>query len=111
MSREKPGCFNEILLADREIVARAKQSADVAHQRNLLQRLRALPTIDRERQRPAHARIVERLLLRVEAHDQAADPGRLDHHRLVAQRLHEAIAVGRRLAAELGQHLAAGDAR
>ena len=107
MSREKPGCLTQVLLADREFVAGAQHAADVPHQRDLLQRLRAFPAIDRQRQRAPHARIVEGLLLRVEAHDQAADPRRFDDDGLVAQRLHEAIPVRRRLAAELGQHLAA----
>ena len=74
----------------------------MADERDFLQRLRAAPAIDAERQRLAHARIVERFFLGVERHDQAAHPRRFLDHGLVAQRLDQAVAVGRRMAAEFG---------
>ena len=104
----KPRQLDQIRFAGREVVTRAQQPADVPHQRDFLQRLCAAPAIDRQRERAAHARIVERLFLGVEAHHQAASPRRFDHHRLVAKRLHQAIPVGRRMAAEFRQHLARG---
>ena len=96
------GQLQQFGLGRGELVARAQETADVAHQRDFLQRLRATPAVDTERQRFSHALIVERFFARVERHDQAAYPRRLLDHRLVAERLDDAVTIGGRMAAELG---------
>ena len=69
--------------------------------RDLGERLRRLVPVQRERQRAAHALVVEWLLLVVDGDHQDAIPGRLLHRDLVAERADDAVALRRAEAAEL----------
>ena len=99
--------LHQVFLARGKLVAGAQVAADVAHDGGARQHLGRLPAIDSEREGAAHARIVERLLLGVERHEQRVEPRALLNHDLVAERPYQSIAVGRRHAAELGHDLPA----
>src|SRR5229473_3872811 len=101
------GQLHEILLARGKLVARSEKAANEAQDGGTLQDLGSFPAVDRERQRAAHARVVERLLLGIEDDDEAVEPRALLYRDLVTQRLHEAVAVARREAAEIGHDLTA----
>ena len=72
---------------------------------------RAAPAIDGQRQRLAHADVVERLALGIEDDHQAANPRALAHGELVLHLGEQLVALGGVAAAKLGVELAAQDAR
>src|SRR5205807_804245 len=84
-------------------------TADGAYQRDLRQIRSGVPAIERERQGPPHARIVERLLLVVRGDQPAAIPVAGLHRDLVAERLLQLVAHGRRKAAKLDRGAVAAD--
>lgn len=94
-------------LLRRVLVARAHDAADLAHEGDALQVLRAVPAVDRHVERTADARVVERLLGRIEEDVELAHPARFLNRDLVAERLLQLIALLRREAAELGRDLPA----
>ena len=75
--------------------------AHVLDERDLGERLRGLVAVEGEREGPPHPLVVEGLLLVVHRDEVQAVPRALLHRDLVAQRLDEAVALGRAEAAEL----------
>ncbi len=84
-------------------------AADRAHDRDLRQRRRAVPAVDRQGQRAAHARVVERLSLVVRGGDQRAIPIALLHRDLVAQGADQFVAGCGRHAAKLDRGAVGAD--
>ena len=86
----------QLLLGRGQRRAGEDDAADRLDDGDLRQRLRALPLVDRQEQRLAHAHVVERLLLVVGRHHVAAVPVALLHRDLVAELLHQLVARRRR---------------
>src|SRR2546422_6196558 len=91
--------------------ARHLHASRLFHDRDLGQRLRPLVTIEGERERAAHALVVEGLALVVERDQDHAVPGALLHGELRAERGDEAVALGGREAAGLYVRSLAADRR
>src|SRR6059036_601799 len=100
-------------LCRRRRVARAREldAADALHYRDLGERLRALVPVEGQGEGPARAPVTPRLPLVIHADQEHAIPRALLHRHLRAERLHDAVALRRREAAELDVGPLAADRR
>ena len=99
----------QFLFGRRQRRAREDNAADGVHIGDLGELRCAIPSVDRQGQRPAHSSVVERLSLVVGLHEAAAVPVALLNRDLVTERADELVAHRWRKPAELDGGTVAAD--